>query len=174
MFNLENTESNTTRSAGLIIEELQFDSGIAPFDLMLEISKKRDSLCCHFAYDTDLFDAATVRRLCGSYLTLLEGIVADHRRRISRNSVITADERHRLLVEWNETELEYPCDNSIHQLFEVQVARTPDSVAVVCGRSELTYRELNRQANQLARYLRGRCVGPETVVGLCLTPSRTW
>ena len=108
MFNLENTESNTTRSAGLIIEELQFDSGIAPFDLMLEISKKRDSLCCHFAYDTDLFDVATVRRLCGSYLTLLEGIVADHRRRISQISVITADERHRLLVEWNETELEYP------------------------------------------------------------------
>ena len=84
---------------------------------------------------------------------------------------LTVAERHQILVEWNRTEREYPRDKCLHQLFEEQVERTPDAVAVVFEADSLTYRELNLRANRLANHLRGRGVGPESLVALCLERS---
>ena len=95
------------------------------------------------------------------FTTLLEGVVADAEQRIGELPLLTASERHQLLVEWNDTATDYPQDRCIHQLFEEQVARTPDAVAVVFEDERLTYRELNARANQLAHHLRGLGVGPE-------------
>ncbi len=80
-------------------------------------------------------------------------------------------EKHQLLVEWNETTRDYPKDNCLHQLFEEQVERTPEAVAVIFRDQQLTYRELNRRANQLAHYLRTLGIGPEVLVGICMERS---
>ena len=102
---------------------------------------------------------------------MLEGVVADADQRIGELPLLTASERHQLLVEWNDTATDYPQDRCIHQLFEEQAARTPDAVAVVFEDERLSYGELDARANQLAHHLRGCGVGPEVVVGLCLERS---
>ena len=94
-------------------------------------------------YNTDLFDAVAIRRMVGHYQRLLEGIVADPGQPISRLPLLTEDERHQMLVEWNDTARGYPADRCVHQLFEEQVGRTPEAVAVVFENQQLTYRELN-------------------------------
>jgi amino acid adenylation domain-containing protein len=99
-------------------------------------------------------------------------LIADGGRALSRVSLLTEKERRQLLSEWNDTRAEFPHDICIHQLFEAQVERTPDNVAVVYGKGEtLTYRELNERANRLAHYLKARGVGAESLVGLCVERS---
>jgi amino acid adenylation domain-containing protein len=117
------------------------------------------------------FEAATIRRLEGHLQVLLAGIVADPGRRICELPLLTETERRQVLVEWNQTGSRFPDDECIHELFEAQVARTPEAVAVVCGNEQLTYRELNTRANQFAHYLRHRGVRPETLVGICIDRS---
>lgn len=85
--------------------------------------------------------------------------------------LLTAAERQTVLVEWNETYRDYPHDIPIHQLFETQVQRTPDAVALVFERQQLTYQALNCRANQLAHYLQKLGVGPEVLVGICVERS---
>ena len=92
-------------------------------------------------------------------------------RAIAQLPLSPAAERRQLLLEWNDTARDYPRHRCLHQLFEEQVQRTPDAVAVVFGEQQLTYRELNARANQLARHLRGLGVGPEVLVGICVERS---
>ena len=101
--------------------------------------------------------------MIGHFQTLLEGIVANPDQRISELPILTEAEKHQLLIEWNDTKKDYPQDKCIHQLFEEQVERTPDATAVVFEDQQLTYRELNGRANQLAHYLRKFGVGPEVL-----------
>jgi len=122
-------------------------------------------------YNTDLFDAATIERMAEHYQTLLEGIVASQEHRVSELPLLTTPQQHQLLVEWNKTQREYPKDKSIHQLFEEQVTRAPDAVAVVFEGEQLTYKELNQRANQLAHHLQHLGVGPEVLVGICVERS---
>jgi len=109
--------------------------------------------------------------MAGHWQTLLEGIVADPKQRLSDLPLLTEADRQQLLVEWNDTRRAYPRDQCIHELFEGQVERTPDAVAVVFENSQLTYRELNQRANQLARHLQALGVGPEVLVGICMERS---
>lgn len=97
---------------------------------------------------------------------LLDGIVANPNARIQDFSLLGAAELHQLLVEWNTTETDYPRDSCIHELFEAQAEKTPEAVAVVFEHQQLTYRELNTKANQLAHYCQD--VGPDVLVGICL------
>ena len=98
--------------------------------------------------------------MLGHFETLLEGIVANPEQQISELPLLTESEKHEVLVEWNETKRDYPKDKCIHQLFEEQVKRTPETVAVAFEDQQLTYRELNSQANQLAHYLKSWESGP--------------
>ena len=125
-----------------------------------------DELRATVEYNTDLFDAATITRLLGHFQTLLEGIVADPEQRLSALPLLPVAERQQLLVAWNNTRGGEPQGQCLHQLFEAQVEQTPEAVAVVYEGQELTYRELNRQANQLAHHLQSLGVGPEVLVGL--------
>jgi amino acid adenylation domain-containing protein len=109
--------------------------------------------------------------MLGNFQTLLEGIVANPQQRLSDLPLLTAAEQHQLLVEWNNTTKEYPQDKCIHQLFEAQVEQAPNAVAVVFEGEQLTYRELNARANQLANYLQVLGVGPEVLVGICVERS---
>src|SRR5262249_36245621 len=149
-------------------------SGRARFDLemhMWQATAREAGLRGTVVYSTDLFDAATIERLVGHYVTSLQGVVADDDQRISALPLLTEAERRQLLVEWNDPAVAYPRDKCVHELFEEQVERTPSAVALVFEGQELTYRQLNERANQLAHHLRGLGVGPETLVGLCLERS---
>ncbi|GAA1591043.1 non-ribosomal peptide synthetase [Actinoplanes couchii] len=123
------------------------------------------------SYRTDLFDESTMRRLTGHLGSVLSE-VADHPdRSIAAVEMLATAERDRQLTEWNATAAWFPRDATIAGLCAAQAARTPDATAVVCGAERLSYRELDTRANRLARHLRDRGVGPESVVGVCLPPS---
>jgi amino acid adenylation domain-containing protein len=130
-----------------------------------------DQLSLKIAYDQRRFDADTVNRLLGSLTTLLEGMAADPDSRLAELPVLTATEQRRLLIEWNDTTTDLPADVCVHQLFEAQVERSPNAIALTFGDQQLTYAELNTCANQLAHYLRRRGVGPEALVGICVERS---
>jgi len=135
------------------------------------LSETGESLSGLLEYNTDLFEAATVVRLLGHFESLVRGIGADPEQRLSELPLLSAAERQQLLVAWNETTAPYAYEQSVTELFEAQVARTPEAVAVVFGEQQLTYAELNERANQLGHHLRGLGVGPETLVGLCVERS---
>jgi amino acid adenylation domain-containing protein len=128
-------------------------------------------LCLKIGFDRSRFDDATVARMLGHLGTLLEVMAGQPQQRLGDYQLLTPAERHKLLVEWNATRADYPEDKCIHELFEAQVERTPDAIAVVFEESRLTYRELNRRANQLAHRLRKMGVQSDTLVGICVERS---
>ncbi|MGZ4123463.1 MAG: condensation domain-containing protein, partial [Tumebacillaceae bacterium] len=171
MFILQNTPFEEVKLPGLTLLPVEFDNPTAKFDLSIELSERGEELVGLLNYNTDLFDRATIARLAQHYLNLLQGIADDAKQFVSVLPILTEAERHQLVGEWNDTMVEYPQDVCLHQLFEQQVARTPDAVAVVFEEQELTYRELNEQANRLAHYLQKQQVGPEVLVGVCMERS---
>lgn len=128
-------------------------------------------LTLQILYDGDRFDEPTIMRMLGHLQTLLEGMVANANKSICSLPLLTATEIHQQLVEWNNTQTEYPKDKCIHQLFEEQVEKTPDAVALVFENKQLTYQQLNQRANQLAHYLQKLGVQPEVTVGIYLDRS---
>jgi amino acid adenylation domain-containing protein len=156
---------------GLLLEPYPINQQEGQFDLILEIVQVRETVYGVFKYNIDLFDATTISRMAGHFQILLEGIVANPNQTISELPLLTDAERHQLLVEWNNTHADYPEDKCIHQLFEEQVEKTPDAVAVVFEQQQLTYRELNNCANQLAHYLKTLGVKPKALVGICIDRS---
>ena len=156
---------------GLTLCPLRVDSGTAKFDLTLAITEEADGLSGLLEYRSDLFDAATVTRLLGHFTTLLEGIIANPNQPLAALPLLTAAERQQLLGAGPRSTAVFHVERCLHEWFEAQVERTPDATAVVCDGQQLTYQELNRQANRLAHYLRRHGVGPETLVGVCLERS---
>jgi amino acid adenylation domain-containing protein/non-ribosomal peptide synthase protein (TIGR01720 family) len=171
MFVLQDDPMEDLTLPGLILRQLQLDSGTAKFDLTLYMVDSEPGLTGSLEYNTDLFDAATITRMLGHFSTLLEGIVANPNQRLSDLPLLTEAETQQLLVDWNKTQIDYPNDACIHQLFEAQVERTPDAIAIAFEDKQLTYGELNRRANQVAHYLLSLGVGTEVLVGICLERS---
>ena len=154
-----------------MVSPLELETGTAKFDLYLAVHERPEGLRAVLEYNSDLFDDATIRRILVHFENLIRVLVADPDRRVSDFPLFTEAERHQLLVEWNDTKRDYPKDKCIHQLFEEQVERTPDSVAVVFEDQQLSYRELNERSNQAAHYLKKLGVGSEVRVGICLERS---
>ena len=127
-------------------------------------------------YSTDLFDAATIERMLRHFGMLLEGVVEDPATRVSKPPLLTSEEQHKLLIEFNQTAADYPQDTRLHDFVAHQAIATPDAAAVVCGEEAITYRDLNTRANRLAHYLVQRGAGPEVLVGVCMPNglSRCW
>ena len=150
---------------------VRINTGTSKFDLTLSLGEREQMLVGFIEYRTDLFERRTIERMIGHFQTLLEGIIADPDQPISTLPLLTDAERHQLLVEWNSTGVNFPEACCLHKLFEAQVERTPDAVAVVFENQGLTYEQLNARANQLAHYLKRRGVGPESLVGICLERS---
>ncbi|MEH2195511.1 MAG: non-ribosomal peptide synthase/polyketide synthase, partial [Nostoc sp.] len=171
MFVLQNTPLSQLELTGLTVSSLPIEGKTAAFDLTLGMENTVTGLVGVWEYNTDLFDASTIARIAGNFVTLLEAIVANPHERIDQLPILTEVEQRQLLVEWNDTQADYPWDQCIHQLFESQVKLTPDAVAVVFENQQLTYGELNTQANQLAHYLQTVGVGPEVLVGIYLERS---
>jgi amino acid adenylation domain-containing protein len=171
MFALDDALVPSMDLLDLTVSSYSVESGTTKFDLTLSMENTASGLIGEWEYNSDLFDATTIERMAEHLQTLLEGIVANPEQRISELPLLTQTERQQLLFEWNNTTTEYPQDKCIHQLFEEQVERSPDAVAVVFEEEQLTYRELNTRANQLAHYLRSLGVGPEVLVGICVERS---
>ena len=141
------------------------------FDLGINLTETNGRLELDCRYSTSLFAAGTIRRWLGHFQTLLAAAVANPHEQINRLPLLAADERQRVLVEWNNTAADYSRDQCVHQLFEDQAARTPDAVAVLFNAEPLTYARLNAEADRLAQKLTALGVGPDVPVGICLPRS---
>jgi amino acid adenylation domain-containing protein len=157
--------SSTERS----IDPVATDRSIPP-DLAVKLTQSDEGISGCFEYSVDLFAPATIERMTLHFQTLLTAIVAGTDRSIDELPLLTAPEREQLLVTWNQTQSAYP-DCCIHHLFEAQVERTPDNIALIFGEDRLTYRQLNARSNQVAHYLQGLGVGIGTRVGLYVSRS---
>ncbi|MFM2060612.1 MAG: hypothetical protein RLZZ507_282 [Cyanobacteriota bacterium] len=171
MFVLQNAPISAVELSGLTVEPLTSEGGNAKFDLTLLAEETDSGIRVGWEYNTNLFNAETITRIGNNFQTLLEGIVANPQHKITELPLLTPKEQHQLLIDWNNNQLEYDLDKCIHQLFAEQVERTPDAVAVVFENQQLTYRELNHQANQLACYLQKIGVKPDILVGICVERS---
>ena len=171
MFAFQNVPRSALELSGLTLSPWEVESGTAKFDMALFIEEAEEGLRGQVEYNTDLFDDDTICRMRRHLQTLLESIVANPEQRLADLPFLTAGERQQMLVAWNATQAEYPQEGYIHELVEAQVERTPEAVAVLFEHRQLTYRELNARANQLAHYLQKQGVGPEVRVGVCMERS---
>jgi amino acid adenylation domain-containing protein len=156
---------------GLSVTPVPVHNGTAKFDLFFGFEETAQGMRGMLEYSTDLFDAATIRRMAGHFLTLLDALVADPNRPISELAMLTEPERRQVLLDWNATGKDYPSDECLHELFERQAAQTPDATAVISGADRVTYRELNQRADRLSTYLRFLGVTRGALVGVCLDRS---
>ncbi|CAG0937718.1 fengycin family lipopeptide synthetase D [Thermoflexales bacterium] len=171
MFVLQNAPMPAIELSDLRLQPLEAESATAKFDLTLFMTETADGLLGQLNYNTDLFEVATIERLVGHYQLLLAGVVAHPEQRLSKLPLLMEAERQQALVMWNATAADYPQGQCVHDLFEEQVERTPDAVAVMFKDKYLTYRELNRRATQLAHHLQKLGVGPDVLVGIYLERS---
>lgn len=171
MFALQDELSDNLKLPGLATAPFTIDPGTAKFDLTFTIVKGGAGFECCAEYNSDLFEAATVRRMLGHYAKVLEGIAADPDQCLSDIPMLTDSERRQMLVDWNKTETDYPRGQCLHQLFEAQAAATPKAVAVVFENQSLTYEELDWRANQLAHHLKFLGVKPDGLVAVSMERS---
>ncbi len=135
-------------------------------DMEVFLQETSDALCGYVAYSTDLFRPDTIFRMVNHYTNLLNEIANNPESRISELSMCSEDENYKILIEWNNTTVEYPNKKCIHELFEEQVESTPDTVAVEFENQQMSYQELNIRTNQLAHYLRKRGVRADSIVAI--------
>ena len=168
---LQNAPLDALQLQGVTLSPMALNSGTAKFDLLLFMEDTEEGLRAALEYNSDLFEAKTIDRVLANFEALLEDIAAGAERRLSELSVMTANERQQVVVEWNETAADYPQHLAVHQLFEAQVERSPHAIAAIFEGQQLSYDGLNRRANQLAAHLGSLGVGPEVLVGICLQRS---
>ena len=172
MLSLQNTPMDALELPELSLQPVPSTNVHATFDLTLNVIEEGGQLSAAFEYNTDLFDASTIEAMAGHFGRLLQAIVADPAAPVGALNMLDADERQRILVDWNATAHRWPQGGqSVHQMFEAQAARNPGAAALVVDGATLSYGELDARANRLAHHLRARGVGPDVRVGLCVERS---
>ena len=167
MFALQNLPEEELKLPGLAVRPLNVGLQTVKFDLTLNVEERGGELVGGLGYSTDLWDEETMDRLLLHLGSLLEGVVAEPEARVLELALLTPVERHQLLAEWNDTELELPGGRRcLHELVAEQAARTPEATAVVFAERALSFAELDAGANRLARHLRELGVGPEVRVAI--------
>lgn len=152
-----------------IVDQLEDHKVLTGSEITLLLTE--DGGECRWVYDRDRLADESVSKIISHFTTLLRGIADNPEQPIAYLPLLTEEEQHQLVIEWNNTRTAYPKDACVQQLFEAQAARTPEAVALIFGQHRLTYRALNRRANQLAHYLQSLGVGPEVLVGICVARS---
>ena len=170
-FTLQHAAGSRVTLADVTATEVEVDPRMSRYDLHLYLREDEGALRGYIDYNTDLFEPFTIARLAEHFQLLLERVVANPDEPIDRSPLLTAAERHQLLSDWKGPAASYPRDRCIHQLYEAQVERAPEAVALVFGDQRLTYRELNQRANRLAHYLRSLGAGPDVPVAICVERS---
>ncbi|MFZ6658965.1 amino acid adenylation domain-containing protein, partial [Undibacterium sp. TJN19] len=173
MLVLQNTPQGAFSLPGLRVVPQEISYDVEPFDVTLSLMEAGEHLVGSFSYASDLFDQATIERWAAYLKTVLAAMVDDPAQKVKSINLLGSDERHQLLAEFNASAVDYPQGQLLHELFEAQVQKTPDAIAVVYGEQKCTYAELNRQANQLAHYLRSQGVVADQLVAICVERSVT-
>ncbi|HSB00522.1 MAG TPA: amino acid adenylation domain-containing protein, partial [Anaerolineales bacterium] len=158
-------------AGGLVLESMALGGEPAQFDLTMMMAETEQGLAAALQYNSDLFDAATIRGMLAHFHSLLQSIVSDPRKPVASYSLLSEPERQRLLVDWNQTRTDYPRDLCIHDLIQEQVRRTPDAIAVQFEDESLTYEKLNQRAEAVAEILADYGIKPGIFVGLFLNRS---
>lgn len=171
VFQLQNTPMQALELPDLTLSMVDDENQTAAFDLHLSLMETDGEMIGSLEYSTELFEPATIARMIKHFQNILSGIVANPQTKLSELPLLTAAEQHQLLVEWNDTQTDWTENLCIHQLIELQAEKTPDAIAIIFEQQQLTYRELNQQANQLADYLQTLGVKPEVLVGICVERS---
>jgi amino acid adenylation domain-containing protein/FkbM family methyltransferase len=174
-FSLEQSLPPLIAMPRLEASALETHTDTSKFDLILSFADQAPGLTANFEYRRDLFDRPTIERLMQHLEILLEGIAYRTDCRICSLPLFSAAESSQLLEAWNDTSADYPADKCLHQLFEDQVGKTPDSIALIFDdrieEAQVSYVELDRRANRLAHYLAGRGCGFESRIGVCAERS---
>ncbi|WP_052451142.1 non-ribosomal peptide synthetase, partial [Pseudomonas batumici] len=171
LFNFQQASDSRTLIAGLAVNSLETNLGYGKNDLHLLISAGEQQWNGHLAYNADFFDPEFIQQLMRHYVRLLQAFVERPQQRVDDVVLLDAAERQRQILDFNNTEAAWPDNLSLHQLFEEQVRRTPDNIAVNLGEERLSYRQLNEQANRLAHRLRAAGVQPQDLVAIVLDRS---
>ena len=174
MFALHDARQTTAvdrREPAITPSEIERGTARADLALLLNATEQGEQLGGVLSYDADLFEAATVARTVEHFQVVLEGAIAHPTCRVSQLPLLSDRERRQVCAWSSRTPIDYPHDRCVHQLFEAQAERTPDAIALVYDGRALSYAAVNQRANQLARYLRSRGVGPDQPVGVCLERS---
>lgn len=171
MFVLHNTPLGALKIGDLELDILPTDTHTAKRDLSLAFTEGNDGLKGHIEYNTDLFEATTIARMIEHFLSLLNAIVTEPEQRLVNLTLLSQRERQLILETWNPPRCKEVRSQPIHQLFESQAQRTPDHPAIVIEQNQLTYRQLNQRANQLAHYLQASGITPETTIPLYMERS---
>ncbi len=150
---------------------LPWEPTASEFDLVLMVVNKVHGVELVLLYNSTIFDQSTVSRMLGQIETLLGEFIKKPEARLGELSLLTSEERRHMLLEWNRTNDPVPFSAGIHALIEAQVERTPEAIAVTCGDESLSYQELNRRANRVARALQTLGVCADVPVGLCVERS---
>ncbi|MBQ2835741.1 MAG: amino acid adenylation domain-containing protein [Clostridia bacterium] len=169
MFTYQNQEENLINLDNHEAEIIEINNNIAKFNLSLEIKPKTHTI--NIEYCTELFKKQTIEIMFEHYMNVLDAIIVDNNVKIMDISVISEQEKNKILYEFNDTKMEYFMNKSVAQLFEEQVEKTPDNIAVIFEEKKLTYRELNEKANQLANYLRNIKIKSNDTIGVMLPRS---
>ncbi len=172
LFALQNASmEERTMTETLTLQPLAIESHIARFDLILTTAETAHGLRATFEYNTDLFEESTISRMAEHWQGLIADILANPARPITQLNLLSQREQTQVLNAWSNGGPALPEPLCLHQLFESQVEVTPDAIAVVYLDGQVTYRELNQRANQLAHYLQKLGVRPGVLVGICQEPS---
>jgi amino acid adenylation domain-containing protein len=163
--------SKPVEFGGMSLKPFPLEQQEGAFDLTLELVDSGIDLSGSLKYSTELFGRPTVERMAGHFASLVQSIVTDPDRCVWQIPMLGEAETRRQLLDWNDTRVDYPSDVLLHELFEAQVKRTPDAIALCFEDRKLTFRELNERANRLAHHLRRLGVGPDTLVGVCMERS---
>jgi amino acid adenylation domain-containing protein len=171
LFIYHNAPSEPLAFNDLRVTHLQLDIRSAKVDLALTMDEEAGGLHGSVVFNADLYEASTIQRMIGHFKTLLEGIVANPEGEITLLPLLSEVERHQILDEWNQTAIDYPTGQCLHELVEAKSVSHPEKIAVIEGEAQFTYRDLNRQANALALVLKDLGVGPDMLTGLVLDRS---
>ncbi|MEC4811933.1 MAG: condensation domain-containing protein [Scytonema sp. PMC 1069.18] len=185
VFGFQNAPMSSLELPGLVPSFMNIDFKKTRFDLELHLWKCSEDFRSLWGakwelsegirgilvYNSDLFENSTITRMLGHFKILLSSIVRNVNQRIANLPLLSEQELHQLIIQWNETQVEYPQSKCIHQLFQEQVEQYPDAIALIFENQQLTYRELNHRSNQLAKYLQKLGVESEVLVGICIERS---
>jgi len=172
MFSMLSKESKTVMEIpGIKHQEYPLKPRTAQFDLTWSFFEDGNNLRLAIEYEPDLFRPETIARMSGHFLQIIQTVIENPNIQLSQINLLTPEERDQLLIDWNNTQAEYPQDKCLHQLFEEQVKLNPNAIAVIFEDQKLTYQQLNKQANQLANYLQEKGVNKEVLVGIFIERS---
>lgn len=166
MFSLQNSINTEINIDGLNFKSYEIESKISKFDITLNAIEKNEEINFNIEYSTKLFKEKTIQRLANHFINLLEEISINIEKSLSQIKILKQHEEQQILRKSNNIKAEYPREKTIHELFEEQVEKVPNNVALICEGNELTYNQLNQKSNQLARHLKAKGVKRDSIVSI--------